>query len=179
MQIKALETEKKLKGIESMKADEVKTFFSKQIQDDMGKTYFVADTDAYAKFSAWAEQNGYRNEREAYSAYIGRPLLKADANGAALQSFGAAIGPSIAQGATPAISVYDQSNTGDWSNGGNPDNIRRIGGIISQGAGKPLAQMNDAEIEAALANLYNSQAITRMDVANLHKMWVEGRSRSY
>ena len=198
MQIKAAEAEKKLKGIESMKADEVKTFFSKQIKDDMGKTYFVADTDAYAKFSAWAEQNGYRNEREAYSAYTGRPLLnadtaantlrsagsvlgpsvlqsgtaRADATGSALQSFGAAIGPNIAQGAAPAISEYDRVNQNQWSATTMPDTVQSFDRMAAQKFGKGFSQMSAQELEGSLNQLYHAGLINRDDVGNLHRIYV-------
>ena len=198
MQIKAAEAEKKLKGIESMKADEVKTFFSKQIKDDMGKTYFVADTDAYAKFSAWAEQNGYRNEREAYSAYTGRPLLnadtaantlrsagsvlgpsvlqsgtaRADATGSALQSFGAAIGPNIAQGAAPAISEYDRVNQNQWSATIMPDTVQSFDRMAAQKFGKGFSQMSAQELAGSLNQLYHAGLINRDDVGNLHRIYV-------
>ena len=136
----------------------------------------VFDSDAYSKFTQWQVQNGIRSDKQAFAMWSGQGGGNPVNQGQALASFGAAIGPSIAQSATPVISQYDQVNQNQWSATTTPDTIQSFERMAMQKFGKGFSKMSKPDVENHLKQLYQTGAINIDDVQNLHKLYVSGES---
>ncbi len=172
--LKNIQAQKIQAGMEAMDPQQAKLLFTKQVADEYGNTKSVFDSEAYSKFTQWQVQNGIRSDKQAFAMWSGQGVGSPAKNGQALQSFGAAIGPSIAQSVTPTISEYDRVNQNQWSATTTPDTIQSFERMAIQKFGKGFAQMSKPDVENHLRQLYQSGAINIDDVQNLHKLYVSG-----
>lgn len=177
IQLKQVQAQKVQAGMEAMDPAQAKMLFTKQVTDEFGNTKAVFDGEAYAKFTQFQVQNGIRSDKQAFAMWSGQGGGGSPAQqGQALASFGAAIGPSIVQGAIPAISQYDRVNQNQWSATTIPDTVQSFDRLAVQKFGKGFSQMTKPEVESNLKQLYQAGAINIDDVQNLHKLYVSGES---
>ena len=174
IQLKNIQAQKVQAGMEAMSPAQAKMLFTKQVTDEFGNSKAVFDGEAYSKFTQWQVQNGIRSDKQAFAMWSGQGGGSPVNQGQALASFGAAIGPSIAQGAVPAISEYDRVNQNQWSATTTPDTIQAFERMAVQKFGKGFSQMSKPDVENHLKQLYQTGAINIDDVQNLHKLYVSG-----
>ena len=174
IQLKQVQAQKVQAGMEAMDPAQAKMLFTKQVTDEFGNAKAVFDSEAYSKFTQWQVQNGIRSDKQAFAMWSGQGVGYPAKNGQALQSFGAAIGQSISQGAAPAISEYDRVNQNQWSATTAPDTIQSFERMAMQKFGKGFSQMSKPDVENHLKQLYQTGAINIDDVQNLHKLYVSG-----
>ena len=174
--LKKIQAQKIQAGMDAMEPQQAKLLFTKQVADEYGNTKVVFDSEAYGKFTQWQVQNGIRSDKQAFAMWSGQGGGNPVNQGQALASFGAAIGPSIAQSATPVISQYDQVNQNQWSATTTPDTIQSFERMAMQKFGKGFSKMSKPDVENHLKQLYQTGAINIDDVQNLHKLYVSGES---
>ena len=175
IQLKQVQAQKVQAGMEAMDPAQAKMLFTKQVTDEFGNAKDVFDGEAYAKFTQFQVQNGIRSDKQAFAMWsqgASNPMQQ----GQALASFGAALGPSVAQAATPAISQYDRVNQNQWSTTTMPDTVQSFDRLAAQRFGKGFSQMTKPEVENNLKQLYQAGAINIDDVQNLHKLYVSGEA---
>ena len=175
IQLKQVQAQKVQAGMEAMDPAQAKMLFTKQVTDEFGNAKAVFDGESYAKFTQFQVQNGIRSDKQAFAMWsqgASNPMQQ----GQALASFGAALGPSVAQAATPAISQYDRVNQNQWSATTTPDTIQSFERMAIQKFGKGFSQMSKPDVENHLKQLYQTGAINIDDVQNLHKLYVSGES---
>ena len=175
IQLKQVQAQKVQAGMEAMDPAQAKMLFTKQVTDEFGNAKAVFDGESYAKFTQFQVQNGIRSDKQAFAMWsqgASNPMQQ----GQALASFDAALGPSVAQAATPAISQYDRVNQNQWSATTTPDTIQSFERMAIQKFGKGFSQMSKPDVENHLKQLYQTGAINIDDVQNLHKLYVSGES---
>lgn len=175
--LKKIQAKKIQAGMDAMTPQQAKLLFTKQVADEYGNTKSVFDSEAYNKFTQWQVQNGIRSDKQAFAMWSGQgggSGGNVSQQSQALANLGAALGPTIAQSATPAITEYDRVNPSQWSATTMPDTIQAFERMAVQKFGKGFSQMSKPDVENHLKQLYQTGTINIDDVQNLHKLYVSG-----